>query len=121
MSQSRGDEGEAGGPDSPEAGRALDTRADDAAWQALLALMDDLEEQGLQVSLDELRQRAADRRILPVSRDQLEALIEEAIRDGVLFRDARRMVDRSGDTPRRVLLLRLNWRHPLVSRMLGEG
>lgn len=121
MSQSRGDEGETEGPDSPGAGRALDTRADDTAWQALLALMDDLEEQGLQVSLDELRQRAADRRALPVSREQLEALIDEAIRDGVVFRDARLMVDRSGGAPREVLLLRLNWRHPLVSMILGEG
>ncbi|MBI4492452.1 MAG: hypothetical protein HY690_06635 [Chloroflexi bacterium] len=91
-----------------------------ARLQTLIRFASQLEESSPYVTVDDLVQRAEERRILPFAAPEIAALVQVALGDGIFFTDARTLFDRASGTFRDVTLLRVNRRHPEVQKAEGR-
>jgi len=93
---------------------------DEDSFAALVRFVAMLEEGSPFMSFNYIVNRFAESRILPLPLDEISALVDRAVQDGMFLTDTRTILDRVTGEYRDINIFRLNRTHPLVARALEE-
>jgi hypothetical protein len=92
--------------------------ADEEKLKTMIGFVNLLEEHSPFMSFTYIANRAAEARVLPMALNDLSALLDRAIQDGMFLTDTRTILDRVTGEYRDINIFRLNRHHPLVSKVL---
>jgi uncharacterized LabA/DUF88 family protein len=95
--------------------------ADEERLSSLIGFVDMLEQSSPFMSFNYIVNRVAESRIVPLPLNEVSALVDRGIQDGMFLTDTRTILDRVTGEYRDINIFRLNRRHPLVARALAES
>jgi hypothetical protein len=93
--------------------------ADEENLVPLISFVDMLEQSSPFMSFNYIVNRAAESRVVPLALNEVSALVDRAIQDGMFLTDSRTILDRVTGEYRDINIFRLNRRHPLVERVVA--
>jgi hypothetical protein len=93
---------------------------DEESFAALVRFVGMLEEGSPFMSFNYIVNRFAESRILPLPLEDISALVDRAVQEGMFLTDTRTILDRVTGEYRDINIFRLNRTHPLVARALEE-